>query len=103
MPWLTFSIAAMLKLTYVQLKICSRHRWHFFSYRRTDHNYGESKGRFRKESKGRFKKWTKKVVIYIDQILHMLHTTIAVVQMCNLLQINVQSRKWCFYIEEKKT
>jgi hypothetical protein len=35
--------------------------------------------------------------------LHMLHTTIAVVQMCNLLQINVQSRKWCFYIEEKKT
>jgi len=30
MPWLTFSIAAMLKLTYVQLKICSRHRSHFF-------------------------------------------------------------------------
>ena len=30
-----------------------------------------------------------KIVIYKDQILHILHTIIAVVEVCNLLLINV--------------
>ena len=40
-------------------------------------------------------------VIYKDHILHMLHTIIAVLEVCNLLLINVQSRKWCLYTKEQ--